>query len=86
MAASCARPRNGASRPHGGRKGNLDAAAHPAELALLRKMAELPEVIERPRSQLAPHNLAFYAQDLGAVFHTFYENCRVVSSEPADAG
>jgi arginyl-tRNA synthetase len=67
-------------------KGDVSLLTDPAELALLRKMAELSEVIEKAASQLAPHNLAFYAQDLGAVFHTFYENCRVVSSEPADAG
>lgn len=65
--------------------GNLDLLAHPSELALLRKMAELPEVIEKAALQLAPHNLVFYLQELAATFHAFYRDCRVVSSDPADA-
>jgi arginyl-tRNA synthetase len=66
-------------------KGNLDLLTHPSELTLLRKMAELSEMIEKAALQLAPHNLAFYLQDLAATFHAFYRDCRVVSSDPADA-
>jgi arginyl-tRNA synthetase len=65
--------------------GDLNLLNHPAELTLLRKMAELPEVVEKAALQLAPHSLAFYAQELAAVFHAFYRDCRVVSSDPADA-
>lgn len=65
--------------------GDLDLLRHPAELTLLRKMAELPEVIEKAALQLAPHHLAFYAQDLAGTFHAFYRDCRVISSDPADA-
>ena len=66
-------------------EGDLNLLAHPGELTLLRKMAELPEVIEKAALQLAPHTLAFYAQELAATFHAFYRDCRVVSSDPADA-
>ncbi len=65
--------------------GDLSLLVHPGELTLLRKMAELPEAIEKSALQLAPHTLAFYAQDLAATFHAFYRDCRVVSSDPADA-
>ena len=65
--------------------GELDLLGHPAEMALLRKIAELPEIVEKAALQLAPHNLAFYAQELAAVFHAFYRDCRVLSSDPADA-
>jgi arginyl-tRNA synthetase len=51
--------------------GDLNLLNHPAELTLLRKMAELPEVVEKAALQLAPHSLAFYAQELAAVFHAF---------------
>jgi arginyl-tRNA synthetase len=64
---------------------NLDLLGHPAELTLLRNLAELPEVIEKAAVQLAPHNLVFYLQDLAATFHAFYRDCRVISSDPADA-
>ncbi|MBN1953915.1 MAG: arginine--tRNA ligase [Anaerolineae bacterium] len=59
---------------------------HPSELGLVRKMLELPEVIDLAASQLSPHYLPFYAQELAAVFHAFYRDCRVVSSEPGDEG
>jgi arginyl-tRNA synthetase len=58
---------------------------HPSELALIRKMLELPEVIALAAENLAPHHLTYYAQDLAATFHAFYRDCRVVSSDPADA-
>jgi arginyl-tRNA synthetase len=66
-------------------RGELALLRHPAELALLRKMTELPEVIEKAAIQLAPHHLAFYAMDLAGVFHAFYRDCRVISSDPAEA-
>jgi len=59
--------------------------AHPSELALIRKMLELPEVVALAAENLAPHHLTYYAQDLAASFHAFYRDCRVVSSDPADA-
>ncbi len=61
--------------------GNVSLLTHPSELALIRKMLELPEVVALAATQLAPHHLTFYAQDLAAVFHAFYRDCRVVASE-----
>ena len=58
---------------------------HPSELALIRKMLELPEVVALAAENLAPHHLPYYAQDLASTFHAFYRDCRVVSSDPADA-
>ena len=66
-------------------QGDLDLLRHPGELTLLRKIAELSEVIDKAAVQLAPHGLAFYAMDLAGVFHAFYRDCRVLSSDPADA-
>lgn len=55
---------------------------HPAEMALLRKMLELPEIIQLSAQFLAPHHLTHYAQDLAAAFHAFYRDCRVVDTDP----
>lgn len=72
-------------------QGHTDAGAdvslltHPSELVLIRKMLELPEVVTLAAENLAPHHLPHYAQDLAATFHAFYHDCRVVSSDPADA-
>jgi arginyl-tRNA synthetase len=49
------------------------------ELVLIRKMLLLPEVVEIVAHTLEPHHLAYYAQDLATVFHSFYKQCRVVS-------
>ncbi len=65
--------------------GDASLLRHPAELALIRQMLLLPEVVEQAAENLAPHHLTYYAQDLASEFHSFYKECRVVSSDPADA-
>jgi arginyl-tRNA synthetase len=65
--------------------GDVSLLRHPAELALIRQMLLLPEVVEEAAEDLAPHHLTYYAQDLASAFHSFYKECRVVSSDPADA-
>jgi arginyl-tRNA synthetase len=65
-------------------QGDLKLLTHPSELAMLRKMVALPEVIANAAEQLAPHQLSHYAQELATQFHAFYRDCRVVSSDPAD--
>lgn len=64
---------------------DVSLLTHPSEMALVRKMLELPEVVALSAINLAPHHLPHYAQELAATFHTFYHDCRVVSSDPADA-
>jgi arginyl-tRNA synthetase len=60
---------------------SLDALDDPAEFALIRKLAEFPEVVESAAEMLAPHKLPHYAEDLAASFHQFYTLCRVVSED-----
>jgi arginyl-tRNA synthetase len=64
---------------------DVSLLTHPSELALIRKMLELPEVVDMAAERLEPHFLPHYAQDLASTFHVFYRDCRVVSSEPDDA-
>jgi arginyl-tRNA synthetase len=54
---------------------------HPAELALIRKMLELPVIIEQAVRDLAPHHLTYYAQELASTFSIFYRDCKVVDAE-----
>ena len=70
---------------HSDEGADVSLLAHPSELALVRKMLELPEVVALAAGEQAPHHLTHYAQDLAATFHAFYRDCRVVSSDPADA-
>jgi arginyl-tRNA synthetase len=64
--------------------GDVSLLTHPRELELIRKMIQLPEIVSRAASELAPHYLCYYAPELASVFHSFYHECRVVSSEPGD--
>ena len=52
---------------------------HEAESALVRKMLQLPEVIDTSAQKMTPQALARYSSELAASFHWFYDNCRVIS-------
>ena len=55
--------------------------SHEAEQTLIRKLLQLPEILETVIDDLAPHHLAHYAQELAQVFHTFYTQCRVINDD-----
>ena len=61
--------------------GDISLLKHKSELALIRKMLEFQEIVAQAALQMAPHHLTFYAQELAAVFHAFYRDCRVVDPE-----
>jgi arginyl-tRNA synthetase len=61
--------------------GDVALLMHPAEMALIRKMLRLPELVELMARTLEPHHLTHYALDLATVFHDFYEKCRVVTDD-----
>jgi arginyl-tRNA synthetase len=64
--------------------GDARLLVHPAELALIRKMLELPVIIEQAVRDLAPHHLTYYAQDLASTFSLFYRDCKVVDAAAPD--
>ena len=51
------------------------------ELQFIRKAMELGNVIEQAVTQYEPHKIAFYAQELAAVFHPIYDKVRALHSE-----
>jgi len=61
--------------------GDISLLVSEPELVLIHKMLLLPEVVEQVASTLEAHHLAYYAQELATVFHSFYKQCRVVSRE-----
>ncbi len=63
--------------------GDVSLLTTEPELALIRKMLLLPEMVEVVAHTLEPHHLAYYAQDLATLFHSFYKQCRVVSQNEA---
>jgi len=61
--------------------GDVSLLTTEPELTLIRKMLLLPETVEVVAQTLEPHHLAYYAQELATVFHSFYMKCRVVSED-----
>jgi arginyl-tRNA synthetase len=51
------------------------------ELRFMRKAMELGEIIAQSAKDLEPHRLAFYAQELAAIFHPVYDSVRALHGE-----
>jgi len=61
--------------------GDVSLLTGEAELALIRKMLRLSEIVEMIALTSEPHHLTYYAQDLATVFHSFYRQCRVITDD-----
>lgn len=59
----------------------LNILREPAETELLRKIADLPEELVSAAEKCEPYRIARYALDLASLFHTFYNNCRVLADD-----
>jgi arginyl-tRNA synthetase len=55
----------------------------PSEAALMLKLAEYPEMLERAAAGFAPHDVAFYLRELAACFHTYYDSERFLVEDAA---
>ncbi len=64
--------------------GDVSLLTHPSEQALIRQMLRLEDVIEMAVSNLEPHHLPFYTQELASLFHQFYRDCRVLPGSDED--
>ncbi len=66
--------------------GDVSLLTHEAELALIRRIVQLPELIELMAASLEVHHLPHFAQELATAFHWFYGQCRVVSTVEGEEG
>jgi arginyl-tRNA synthetase len=78
--------REAAERGFTARGGHVSLLTHPAELALIRKMVDLSEVIEKAAVLLAPHHLTYYSQELASLFSHLYRDCRVLPRKTGEPG
>lgn len=53
------------------------------ELDLIKKMGEFPDEVASAAQERAPHRIARYAHELAGLFHSFYNQCRVIGVDPA---
>ena len=51
---------------------NLALLTAPSEAALMRKLAEFPDMLAGAAATLAPHDVAFYLRDVAGAFHSYY--------------
>ncbi|HIU63792.1 MAG TPA: arginine--tRNA ligase [Candidatus Avacidaminococcus intestinavium] len=59
----------------------LTMLTQPIEIDLIKKLSEYPELIEVAARERAPHRIAHYVYDLAGLFHSFYNQCRILGVE-----
>jgi arginyl-tRNA synthetase len=57
---------------------DLSPLNSPREAALLAKLAEYPEMLQKALDELGPHQVAFYLRDLAGELHSYYNAERVL--------
>ena len=62
---------------------DLSLLAAPTEQALLRKLADYPDMLARAAAELAPHDVAFYLRELSATLHSWYAAERFLVDDEA---
>ncbi len=70
-----------------GAEPKLQLLTDAAEIAVINKLQEYEEEIERGAAEYAPQRIARYAYELAGCFHSFYNQCRIlgVDEELAEA-
>ncbi|MFC7201244.1 arginine--tRNA ligase [Halospeciosus flavus] len=63
--------------------GDVDASVldHEAEIALVRKVARFPGVVEEAAEDFEPHQVATYVRELADAFNQFYRKCPVLKED-----
>jgi len=59
----------------------LELLKEPQEIALMKKIIKLPEVLEDICSDFQVHRLTLYSRELASLFHQFYTECRVLGEK-----
>ncbi|MDD4600280.1 Arginine--tRNA ligase [bioreactor metagenome] len=57
---------------------NLSLLVEQGEVDLIKKMGEYPDEVSSAACERAPHRIARYVHELAGLFHTFYNQCRII--------
>ncbi len=60
---------------------DLSLLVEKEELAVIKRLAEYPEMISKAAKFLEPHRVTTYLMDLASTFHSFYQKHRVVTED-----
>ena len=63
-------------------KAPLTSLTAEVEINLIKKLGEYPELIAGAAKERAPHRVAHYVYELASLFHSFYNQCRILGVEP----
>lgn len=61
--------------------GGKTSYAEPSEFALIRKIAELPELINEAAEEYSPFKLTKYVYEFAQVLHKFYDSCDIKDAD-----
>ena len=59
---------------------DLSSLTHPAERALMLKLLAWPEMVSEAARVRGPHRITEYGKELATLFHSFYEQCKVLGN------
>jgi arginyl-tRNA synthetase len=62
---------------------DLTLLSAPSEFALMRRLADYPDLLTNAAASLAPHDLTFYLRDVASAFHSYYAAERFLVDDPA---
>ncbi|MGI6092234.1 MAG: arginine--tRNA ligase [Veillonellaceae bacterium] len=59
----------------------LNMLVEESEIDLIKKMGSYPDEVSAAARERAPHRIARYVHELAGLFHTFYNQCRIIGVE-----
>lgn len=62
---------------------HAELLTHPSEIALLKQIVRLPDLVARIAKNYEVHHLTTYSMELATAFHAFYRDCQVISENEA---
>lgn len=68
-------------KPENGKDVDLGLLAEAEEYALLKTLADYPQLVQGAAIDLAPHRIIFYLIDLAGKFHSFYNKHKVLTDD-----
>jgi len=63
-------------------KGNYRLLTEPVEVDLIKKLGEYPEMLAEAAKERAVQQVAHYVYDLAGLFHSAYNQCRILGVSP----
>lgn len=60
---------------------NLSLLTEECEVDLIKKLGSYPGEIIQAAADRAPHRMAHFAYDLAGLFHSFYNQCRIIGTD-----